>query len=76
MVGRPGYIRVDTVHQADLNGKKGVYHINTIDVVTQWEIVGCAEKIRNKEMFTDLLSQYPFAIKGFTVIMVVSMSTV
>jgi len=33
--GRPGYIRVDTVHQGDLNGKKGVYNINSIDEVTQ-----------------------------------------
>jgi len=32
--GRPGYIRVDTVHQGDLNGVKGVYHLNTIDEVT------------------------------------------
>src|SRR3989338_4523623 len=37
--GRPGYIRVDTVHQGDLNGEKGVYHINLVDAVTQWEIV-------------------------------------
>src|SRR5438046_2369476 len=26
--GRPGYLRVDTVHQGDLDGVKGVYHIN------------------------------------------------
>jgi predicted DNA-binding transcriptional regulator AlpA len=37
--GRPGYIRVDTVHQGDLDGEKGVYHINLVDEVTQWEIV-------------------------------------
>jgi hypothetical protein len=43
--GKPGYIRVDTVHQGDLNGVKGVYHINTIDEVTQWEVVGCTKKI-------------------------------
>ena len=43
--GRPGYIRVDTVHQGDLNGKKGVYHINLVDAVTQWEIVVCVEAI-------------------------------
>ena len=35
--GRPGYIRVDTVHQGDCVGKngeglkKGVYHINLVD---------------------------------------------
>ncbi|MDQ6677854.1 MAG: hypothetical protein M3Z09_11215 [Acidobacteriota bacterium] len=31
--GRPGYLRVDTVHQGDLNGVKGVYYINVIDEV-------------------------------------------
>jgi transposase InsO family protein len=66
--GQPGYIRVDTVHQGDLNGKKGVYHVNTIDAVTQWEIIGCAEKISEHflvPVLEDLLLQYPFAIKGF-----------
>ncbi len=29
--GRPGYLRVDTVHQGDLDGTKGVYHINAVD---------------------------------------------
>ena len=28
---RPGYIRMDTVHQGDLDGHKGVYHINAMD---------------------------------------------
>jgi hypothetical protein len=38
--GRPGYLRVDTVHQGDdLDGNKGVYHINAVDEVTQWEVV-------------------------------------
>jgi len=66
--GRPGYIRVDTVHQGDLNGVKGVYHLNTIDAVTQWEIVGCVEKISEHflvPVLKDLLSQYPFTILGF-----------
>ncbi len=26
--GKPGYIRIDTVHPGDLDGRKGVYHIN------------------------------------------------
>ena len=38
--GRPGYLRVDTVHQGDLEGTKGVYHINAVDEVTQWQVVG------------------------------------
>jgi len=66
--GKPGYIRVDTVHQGDLNGVKGVYHINTIDEVTQWEVIGCAEKISEHYLvpvLDNLLFQYPFTILGF-----------
>ena len=37
--GRPGYLRVDTVHQGDQNNKKGIYHINIVDEVTQSEFV-------------------------------------
>lgn len=66
--GRPGYLRVDTVHQGDKDGEKGVYHINTIDEVTQFEIVGAVEKI--SEMFMEpmlklMLKAYPFKILGF-----------
>ena len=31
--GQPGYVRVDTVHQGDQDGAKGVYHINAVDEV-------------------------------------------
>jgi len=37
--GKPDYIRVDTVHQGDQDGMKGVYYINAVDEVTQFEIV-------------------------------------
>jgi len=66
--GQPGYIRVDTVHQGDLNGQKGVYHINTVDEVTQWEIVASAERISEAYLVSVLeimLSQFPFVIRGF-----------
>jgi hypothetical protein len=43
--GQPGYIRIDTVHQGDMNGGKGVYHINAVDKVTQWKIVASVERI-------------------------------
>lgn len=43
--GKPGFLRVDTVHQGDLNGEKGVYHINFVDEVTQFEMLGCVETI-------------------------------
>ncbi len=34
--GKPGYIRVDSVHQGDLDKEKGVYHVNLVDEVIQW----------------------------------------
>lgn len=34
--GRPGYLRVDSVHQGDQDGLKGVYLINAVDEVTQF----------------------------------------
>jgi hypothetical protein len=66
--GRPGYLRVDTVHQGDYESEKGVYHINTVDCVTQWEIIGCVKRISEhylEPILEDLLSQYPFVIRGF-----------
>ena len=42
---RPGFLRVDSVHQGDSDGKKGVYHINLVDEVTQEEVVTTVEGI-------------------------------
>ena len=66
--GRPGYIRIDTVHQGDMNGKKGVYHINAIDEIIQWEVVASVEKISEKYLapvLESILEQFPFVIRGF-----------
>jgi len=66
--GIPGYIRVDTVHQGDLNGQKGVYHINAVDEVTQWEIVASVERISEVYLvpvLENMLKQFPFTIMGF-----------
>lgn len=66
--GRLGYLRVDTVHQGDLDKEKGVYHINIVDEVSQWEIVGCVEKISEhylELLLLDLISQFPFKIFNF-----------
>ena len=41
--GQPGYLRVDTVHQGDLDGRKGLYEINLVDEVTQYEFVAATE---------------------------------
>jgi transposase InsO family protein len=67
--GRPGFLRVDTVHQGDdLDGSKGVYHINAVDEVTQWEVVGAAPQISEAFLIPVLeamLAQFPFTIRGF-----------
>jgi len=67
--GKPGYIRVDSVHQGDeADGKKGVYYINSVDEVTQWQIVLCTEKISEaylQPIVEMLLDQYPFKIIEF-----------
>ncbi len=66
--GQPGYLRVDTVHQGDCDGVKGVYHINAVDEVTQFEIVCSVEKISERYLIpvlADLLEQFPFLILAF-----------
>lgn len=66
--GRPGYLRVDTVHQGDRDGVKGVYHINAVDEVTQWEVVGATAQISERYLVPVLeamLAQFPFQIRGF-----------
>ncbi len=66
--GKPGYIRVDSVHQGDKDGEKGVYYINSVDQVTQWQIVLCTEKISEAYLLPIiemLLEQYPFKIIEF-----------
>jgi transposase InsO family protein len=66
--GRPGYVRIDTVHQGDMNGEKGVYHINAVDEVTQWEIVASVERISETYLapvLESMLVGFPFVIRGF-----------
>jgi len=66
--GQPGYLRVDTVHQGDWEGAKGVYHLNAVDAVTQWEVVGCTARINEQflaPVLEAMLHQFPFPILGF-----------
>ena len=66
--GKPGYIRIDTVHQGDQDKQKGVYHINAVDEVTQFEIICSVEKISEVYLIPileDILLLFPFKIKGF-----------
>jgi transposase InsO family protein len=65
---KPGYLRIDTVHQGDLEGMKGVYHINAVDEVTQWQVVGATEQISEAWLIPVLeamLGQFPFRLLGF-----------
>jgi transposase InsO family protein len=66
--GRAGWVRIDSVHQGDLDGIKGVYHITCVDAVSQWQVEACVEGISEAFLLPVLefiLSQFPFVIKGF-----------
>jgi hypothetical protein len=66
--GQPGFIRVDSVHQGDLDKQKGVYHINLVDEVTQTEVVVTVEGISEYFLtpaLEDALAQFPFMIINF-----------
>ena len=67
-LGRPGYLRVDTVHQGHLDGHPGLYHINAVDTVTQYQVVGCVATISERHLLPVLeamLHQFPFVIHNF-----------
>jgi transposase InsO family protein len=66
--GQPGYLRLDTVHQGDQPEAKGVYHINAVDEVLQWQVVGATPRISEsylKPVLEAMLRQFPFRIQGF-----------
>ncbi|MBU0570154.1 integrase [Patescibacteria group bacterium] len=61
-MGKPGSIRVDVVHQKDM------YYINSVDEITQWEVVVCVPAITEYYMIPaleKLIQQYPFTIFNF-----------
>jgi hypothetical protein len=66
--GKPGYIRVDSVHQGDLDRVKGVYHINLVDEVTQAEVVVTVAGISEYfliPVLEEAFTQFPFMIINF-----------
>ena len=68
--GQPGFLRLDTVHQGDQPnaGEKGVYHINAVDEVTQWQVAGSTPRISEaylEPVLENMLRQFPFRILGF-----------
>ena len=63
--GRPGFIRIDSVHQGDLDGTKGLYHINAVDCVTQWQVVATVQTISQAHLLPvirQMLEQFPTLI--------------
>ena len=66
--GRAGFIRVDSVHQGDLDRVKGVYHITCVDSVSQWQVEACVQGISEAFLLPILkliIAQFPFVIEGF-----------
>ena len=66
--GQPGFLRVDTVHQGELDGVRGVYHINVVDEVTQYQQVGTVAAISEAflmPVLEALIEAFPFRINGF-----------
>ena len=66
--GRPGFLRVDTVHLGDLGGRKGAYVINVVDEVTQFQHLGAVPRITQQfvvPVLKDLISAFPFTVKAF-----------
>jgi hypothetical protein len=65
---QPGFLRIDTVHQGDSPEGKGIYHINAVDEVTQWEVVLATPRISEAwlmPLLKNILEQFPFAILNF-----------
>ena len=66
--GRPGFVRVDTVHSGDLGGEKGAYVINMVDEVTQFQQLAAVPRITEHFMvpvLAALAGAFPFRILGF-----------
>lgn len=66
--GRPGFLRVDSVHQGDLDGIKGLYHLNLVDEVTQCQFIGSLERISERfllPLLEALIESFPFTVQGF-----------
>ena len=66
--GRAGFVRIDTVHQGDQDGIKGVYHITCVDAVSQWQVRACVQGISEAHLLPVLaliIDQFPFVVLGF-----------
>lgn len=65
--GEPGYLRVDTVHQGDYEQSKGVYHLNIVDEVLQWEIPVSVEELAMSTVgnaLEEAMALFPFVLQN------------
>lgn len=66
--GKPGFIRVDSVHGGEKDDQPGVYYINLVDEITQTEIAVCVKGISERflsEVWEEILVSFPFRIINF-----------
>ena len=66
--GRPGFLRVDTVHLGDRGRDKGILLINVVDEVTQFQHIGAVPRITQHflvPVLETLLSAFPFTVQAF-----------
>ena len=73
--GCPGFLRIDTVHQGDLRilrayeTVKGVFYINVVDEVTQWQAVVAVPALTRRFVQVVLRAvlehTFPFVIQSF-----------
>lgn len=66
--GKPGYLRVDSVHQGDKDKIKGVYHIHLVDEVTQFDVELAVPAISERYLvpvLAEAIELFPFMILNF-----------
>ena len=66
--GQPGYPAGRFGPPRDLHGIKGLYHLNLVDEVTQFQFVGSVERIDTSclaPVLEALLRAFPFNVRGF-----------
>jgi len=52
---QPGYIHIDSAHQGDQDKRKGIYHVNAVDEVTQFQVIVTLERISEEFMLPALI---------------------
>lgn len=59
---------MDSVHGGDRNGEKGMYYINFVDEVLQWEIVVATKSLAQEdleELYKEVLVSFPTRLQNF-----------